>query len=224
MVIGISGMIGSGKTTLSKGLHKHYEDSIFLEEFKKDDPVFNTFLRWFYENQPNINIAFQSFILESLSDNFVKTVKKFKEDGKTFKKHHIFLDRFNLEHFVFGIVNLKGQKPEKYLEGYAAMFKELILPEENPDLAIYIDVDYDTFKRRIFERGRESEVDNFDQNEEYFKLLHSLYKKLYIELVEEFKIPYVIIDSNHKTGKKVLEEAIQIIDNFDFSKSKRWNK
>ncbi|MBU4690217.1 deoxynucleoside kinase [Mycoplasma sp. ES3157-GEN-MYC] len=222
MVIGISGMIGSGKSTLAKGLNNHYKNSILLEEFEENDPVFNTFLRWFYEQKQNIDIGFQSFIIESLSDSFQKCVNKFNENKLNWKTDHIFLDRFNLEHYIFAVMTLKSKKP-KYLKGFDAMFRNLIDPNENPDLAIYIDINFDTFKERITKRGRKSEIDNYEQNEEYFKELHALYKDLFVNLMKSFNIPFAVIDSNGKNDIQILGEAIEIIEKFDFSKSKRYN-
>ncbi|EPL02845.1 deoxynucleoside kinase family protein, partial [Chlamydia psittaci 02DC14] len=49
---------------------------------------------------------------------------------------------------------------KKYLEAYDALFSKLISKEELPDFAIYLDITFDTFKKRIFERGRESEINN----------------------------------------------------------------
>ncbi|SYV93084.1 Deoxyguanosine kinase, partial [Mycoplasmopsis synoviae] len=46
MLIGISGMISSGKSTLSKNLNKHYKKSMLLNEFQEEDVVFNTMLDW----------------------------------------------------------------------------------------------------------------------------------------------------------------------------------
>ncbi|MGV2393628.1 UNVERIFIED_CONTAM: deoxynucleoside kinase [Campylobacter lari] len=45
MIIGISGMIGAGKSTLSKNLAAEFPDSLMLEEFEEDNEVFNTFLK-----------------------------------------------------------------------------------------------------------------------------------------------------------------------------------
>lgn len=76
MIIGISGMISSGKSTLVKKLSNYYPNSAYIEEFSENDPVFNTFLRWCYEKQPNTDIAFQSFLVESLTDSFQMSKKK----------------------------------------------------------------------------------------------------------------------------------------------------
>ncbi|MCT4469759.1 deoxynucleoside kinase [Mycoplasma sp. HS2188] len=219
MVIGISGMIGSGKSTLAKGLTKYYSDSILLEEFSEDDEVFNTFLRWFYEQKENIDIGFQAYIIESLSSNFNKTIEEFNKKKLNWNKNHIFLDRFNLEHYIFAVLNLK-HKPKKYLVAFDAMFNNLIDTNENPDLAIFIDIDFDTFKQRIMKRGRKSEIDNYAQNEEYFKELHALYKDLYVHLMNSFNIDYIVIDANNKNEFEILGEAIKSIENYDF-KNKR---
>ncbi|QBF34754.1 deoxynucleoside kinase [Mycoplasmopsis phocirhinis] len=219
MVIGISGMIACGKSTLAKALTQHYTGSILLEEFAQDDEVFNTFLNWFYQQKPNINIGFQSYIIESLSVNFSQTIEKFKKSQLDWNKNHIFLDRFNLEHYIFAVLNLK-HKPKKYLIAFDAMFQQLIDKNENPDLAIFIDIDFETFKHRIMQRGRKSEIDNYKINEQYFKELHALYKDLFVHLMHSFRVDYVVINANDKNQYQILGEAIEIIDNFKFKKNK----
>ncbi|WP_029608880.1 deoxynucleoside kinase [Mycoplasma simbae] len=222
MIIGISGMISCGKSTLSKNLVNHYKNSILLEEFEENDPVFNTFLRWFYEQKPNIELGFQSYIIESLSNSFQECMAQYQLKNLNPKTDHIFLDRFNLEHYIFALITLKT-KPKKYLLAYDKMFAHLVDRSENPDFAIFIDIDFETFKERIFARGRQSEIDNYKQNEEYFKELHALYKDLYVKLMQTYDIPFAVIDANNKNEYEVLGEAIKIIENIDFSESKRYN-
>ncbi|MCU9932500.1 deoxynucleoside kinase [Mycoplasmopsis cynos] len=45
MLIGISGMISSGKSTLSQKLNEHYKSSMILEEYDENNVVFNTFFK-----------------------------------------------------------------------------------------------------------------------------------------------------------------------------------
>ncbi|WP_029512545.1 deoxynucleoside kinase [Mycoplasmopsis iners] len=217
MIIAISGMISAGKSTLAKGLNNFYQDSILLEEFQKDDQVFNTFLKWLYEKQPNIDIGFQAYILENLSHSFGETMKLFNQKGYKKEKNHIFLDRFNLEHYIFAVATLANKKP-KYLKAFDAMFNEIFDVKENPDLAIFLDISFETFTERIFARGRKEEIDNFEINKAYFQQLHDLYKELFVALAQRFNIPYKIIDCNNKTNVQVLSEAIQIIETFNFAK------
>ncbi|KUH47401.1 deoxynucleoside kinase [Mycoplasmopsis meleagridis] len=217
MVIAISGMIGAGKSTLSKNLHSIMKNSLLLEEFEEDNDVFNTFLKWLYEKKKNIDIGFQAYILESLSSNFQKGMKEFENLGFTSEKDYIFLDRFNLEHYIFAVVTL-SKKRKKYLEAFDKMFHEIIDEKENPDLAIFLDISYETFEERILQRGRKSEIDNYEINKEYFKELHSLYKDLFINLAKRYGIAYEIINCNNKDDLTVTAEAIKIIKNFEESK------
>lgn len=198
MVIAISGMIGSGKSTLATKLSKHYQNSHLVEEFANDDPVFNCFLKWLYEKEPNIDIAFQSYIIESLTDTFLKEEAKFLDKFKDHKNGFMILDRFNIEHYIFAVITLEKKEP-KYLKAFDAMFKYIVDSNLNPDLAIYLDANYDTIKDRILRRGRNVEIDNYDANEAYFQRLHELYKPLFIKLCEFYKIPYKIVNTNNKS-------------------------
>ncbi|WP_029513455.1 deoxynucleoside kinase [Mycoplasmopsis primatum] len=215
MIIGISGMIGSGKSTLTKNLYKHYKNSLFIEEFDEEDPIFNTFLKWCYKNEPNTDIAFQSFIVESLTDTFKKKVNAFSQENSP-AQSHIFLDRFILEHYIFAAATLK-KKEKKYFEAFDKLFHYIYDKSCNPDFAIFIDIDWSTFKDRIFKRGRQVEIDNFYQNEEYFKDLHAMYLPYFKKILTKYNIPYYIIDSKNKNDKEVLDAAINIINNYSLS-------
>ncbi|AXE60682.1 deoxyguanosine kinase [[Mycoplasma] phocae] len=211
MIIGISGMIAAGKSSLSEKLHKHYKDSYMLHEFEEDDEVFNTFLKWLYEKKPNLTIGFQSYIVENHSAKFIEMLKKFKYEKQDLIKKHIFLDRFSVEHYIFAKLILKEKEP-RYLEAYDALFEKLISKSELPNLAIFLDINFDTFKKRIFERGRNSEIENWDNNYDYFKKLHDNYLTIFKEISNKFNLNYIIIDTNNLTEDQVLEKAIAIID------------
>ncbi|MCE6056022.1 deoxynucleoside kinase [Mycoplasmopsis agalactiae] len=212
MIIGISGMISSGKSTLVKKLSDYYPNSIFIEEFSEDDPVFNTFLKWCYEKQPNTDIAFQSFLIESLTDSFYKHKEEFLKNHNIIEDH-IFLDRFILEHYIFAKATL-SKKNKKYFEAFDKLFAHIYDSKCNPDFALFIDINWETFKQRIFQRGRKVEIDNFYENEEYFKHLLSIYKRTFVDLASKYNIPYAIIDSNNKSNSNVLSEATVAIANY----------
>lgn len=223
MVIGISGMISSGKSTLTRNLVKHYKNSMMLKEYEEDDEVFNTFLKWLYEKQPNLTIGFQSYVVENHTSKLADCFKKFSEKGYKYKDNHLFLDRFSIEHYIFANVNLRP-KGKKYLEGYDALFSHLITKDETPDLAIFLDMTFDTFKKRLFERGREVETENWNKNKDYFKELYDLYKPLFIKQAKKYGLNYVIIETDNLTEKQVFEKAVEVINNYDFSKMERYNK
>lgn len=209
MIIGISGMIAAGKSSLSEKLVEHYPNSLLLHEFEENDEVFNTFLKWLYEKRPNLTIGFQSYIIENHSSKFAEIFEDLK--NKPNVDRHLFLDRFSIEHYIFAKLILKEKEP-KYLEAYDALFTKLITKSELPDLVIFLDINFDTFKKRIFERGRKSEVDNWDLNYEYFKNLHDNYYKTFKELADNFQLNFRTIDTNNLTEKEVYDQVIKIID------------
>ncbi|MBN0919468.1 deoxynucleoside kinase [[Mycoplasma] gypis] len=213
MIIGISGMISSGKSSLSEKLHKEYKTSKMLIEFDEDDEVFNTFLKWLYEKKPDLTIGFQSYIVESHSTKFNKVIDDYQAQGLNPKKDHIFLDRFSLEHYIFAKINLM-QKGKRYLEAYDALFEHLITEHELPDLAIFLDINFETFKKRIFQRGRKSEIDNWEKNIDYFKILHESYLATFEELAKKYNLKYEVIDTNNLTEQEVLAKAKEIIEKY----------
>ncbi|PZW01405.1 deoxynucleoside kinase [Metamycoplasma auris] len=209
MIIGISGMISAGKSVLANRLNEHYKNSLILHEFDDNDEVFNTFLKWLYEKKENLTIAFQTYIIENHTDKFSKIFNELQLMPP--KNRHLFLDRFSVEHYIFAKLILEDKNP-KYLEAYDAMFEKLITKEELPDLVIFLDIDFETFQKRIFERGRKEEVDNWDLNLEYFKKLHANYYKIFKKLAERFQLNFRVIDTNKLSKEEVLKEAIKIID------------
>ncbi|UUM25549.1 deoxynucleoside kinase [Mycoplasmopsis agalactiae] len=210
MLIGISGMISSGKSTLTAKLHKYFNTSLMLKEYDEDSEVFNTFLKWLYEKQPNLTIGFQSYVVENHTTKLSELIDEFNKLNKNWQTDHIFLDRFSIEHYIFANVNLRP-KGQNYLDGYDALFTHLITKDETPDIAIYLDMSWETFLKRIFERGRQVEIDNFYANEEYFKTLYNLYKDLFIKQAEKFKLEYKIIETDNLTEDEVFEKALEII-------------
>ncbi|VEU75430.1 Deoxyguanosine kinase [Mycoplasmopsis maculosa] len=223
MLIGISGMISSGKSTLTKKLHEYFKSSYILEEFDENDEVFNTFLKWLYEKKPNLSIGFQSYVVENHTTKLNELINKFNDDNKSWEKDHIILDRFSIEHYIFANVNLKV-KGEKYLKGYDALFTKLITKNETPDLAIFLNMTYDTFEKRLFERGREVEINNYENNKEYFTKLYEAYKDLFIKQAEKYNLIYEIIETDNLSEDEVLKKALEIINNHKkvLKRGKKW--
>ena len=58
MKISVGGMIASGKSTLVKNLGEDLKLPV-MEEFEKDDEVFNTLLKWLYEKKDNVEMLLQ---------------------------------------------------------------------------------------------------------------------------------------------------------------------
>lgn len=213
MLIGISGMVSSGKSTLTNKLLSHFNDkttTYMLREFEEDDEVFNTFLKWLYEKQPNLTIGFQSFVIENHTTKLGELLAQYKQENLNPKENHIFLDRFSIEHYIFAHVILKA-KGKKYLDGYDALFRHLITKDETPELAIYLDMSFETFTKRLFQRGRDVEIANFEQNRDYFQELYENYKTIFIKQAQKHNLNYVILDTNNLTEEQVFTKALGII-------------
>ncbi|TDV24287.1 deoxyadenosine/deoxycytidine kinase [Mycoplasmopsis mustelae] len=217
MVIGISGMISSGKSTLSKKIVQHYQSAWVLNEYEHDDVIFNTFLKWLYEQKPNLTMALQEYMVENHTTRLEQLFDEFKGNQGDFVKQHIILDRFSLEHFVFAQVNLVA-KGKVYLDGFQRFFNQIVKPEDLPDLVIYLDMSFETFEKRLFARNRNVEIKNYGLNKNYFIQLYMVYKEIFIQQVHKYNLNYAIIDTDHLTEKQVFEKAIEIIENFDKNK------
>lgn len=68
-------------------------------------------------------------------------------------------------------------------------------------------------KKWLFKRNREVEVNNFDENLDYWKELHQNYRKNFEILCEKYKVNAYYIDTNDMTEIEVFNKAVEIIDN-----------
>jgi len=64
------------------------------------------------------------------------------------------------------------------------------------------------------ERGRPEEINNFEQNETYFKDLLKNYAELLRAQCVIYNIPYIIINTNNKTTSEINSEVVGRIDKY----------
>ncbi|QGZ97767.1 AAA family ATPase [Mycoplasma sp. NEAQ87857] len=214
MLIGISGMISSGKSVLSKKLTKHYnKNALLLQEFAKEDEVFNTMLRWLYERKPNFDLTFETYILEYHLSIVNQIKKKFIKRNMNHDQDFIFIDRYAAEHYIFAAVNLEKCDP-RIFQAYKLLYDTLITKDDIPEYAIFLDVDFEHFQQRLFKRGREVEIQGWENNKQYFAKLLKVYKKLFIDLANKYGIKYEIIDTNNLTEQEVFNIALEKIEQY----------
>lgn len=207
-------MISSGKSTLVSLLVEHYKNNLqkpayFLNEFKENDVVFNNLLKWHLEKKPNITLSFELYVLDSHISELYKIENELK---KQFVDYFLFLDRFSVEHIIFSQIAFEND-PKRW-RSYKTMANKMIDSFNIPDFVIYLDVNFETFKNRIFQRNRKAEIDNWNINEVYYKKLHNDYKSNFIKLCQEYGVNYCILDTNNKNQEEVLNEALLQIENF----------
>lgn len=197
MKIAVGGMIASGKSTLVKQLAEKYKISQMIE-FEQDDDVFNTLLQWLYEGKENVEMLLQIYFLHK---HWLAQME-FNDD--------VIVDRHIIEHWLFAQINLSS-KP-KVLNMYNGLFHQYMNDVSHPDLYIILDVDWKSFEDRIMRRGRQQEIDNFENNKEYFNALIKNYVKKLVAQCDIYEIPYVVINTNNLTEKKVLEISSKHVD------------
>lgn len=191
----IGGMIGAGKSTLSRALAQEIDADVVFE-LNEDDKLQNLLLEKLYEGDKTSAIAFQVYFFCSRFDNY--------KDG-IFNNNLTVFDRTIFEDRLFAHQNMTS---DPVMFGfYDSMWhdkvKELIYSVGVPKLYIILDLKWEEFKDRIFRRGRKSEVDNFSKNESYFKSIHSVYLRYLVDVCQVYGINHIIIDASLTTDQQI---------------------
>ncbi|MFY8185133.1 MAG: deoxynucleoside kinase [Bacteroidia bacterium] len=145
MHIAIAGNIGSGKTTLTSLLAKHYKWVAHYED--ADD---NPYLNDFYEDMQRWSFNLQVYFLNSRFGQ----VQDIRQGGKT-----VIQDRTIYEDAYIFAPNLHamGLMTTRDFENYFSLFKLMESLIKAPDLLIYLRASVPTLVRQIQKRGREYE-------------------------------------------------------------------
>lgn len=147
MHIAIAGNIGSGKTTLSALLAKHYGWEAHYEEVDE-----NPYLADFYEDMKRWSFNLQVYFLNS---RFSQIVKIRQQSGKT-----VVQDRTIYEDAYIFATNLydMGLMSERDFNNYLSLFELMTSLIQPPDLLIYLRASVPTLVRQIELRGRPYEA------------------------------------------------------------------
>lgn len=92
------------------------------------------------------------------------------------------------------------------------MFDVLVSEDKIPDLVIYLDFNFDEFKKWIFKRNRIVETSTFNNNIDYWRNLHSIYKKEFINQQQKYKFKVVYLDTNNKNEEDIFKQSVEIIN------------
>jgi deoxyadenosine/deoxycytidine kinase len=193
MKISVGGMIASGKSTLVKKLGEALNLPV-MEEFERDDEVFNTLLKWLYEQKSNVEMLLQIYFIH----NHWLNQQKYEND--------FIVDRDLVEHWLFAQHNLKSMPT--IMNMYNGVFHAYMNQIKKPDLYIILDVDWNHFMDRVLTRGRDQEIENFAKNKIYFENLLKDYTLKIVAQCSVYEIPYVIINTNGLTEEEVFEKSL----------------
>jgi len=178
MHIAIAGNIGSGKTTLTRLLAKHFNWQAHYEDVDT-----NPYLNSFYEDMQRWSFNLQIFFLNSR----FRQIVDIRKSGKT-----IIQDRTIYEDANIFAPNLHqmGLMPTRDFENYSSLFKLMVSFIQPPDLLIYLKASVPTLVNQIQKRGREYEN---SIRLDYLKSLNERYES-WIDNYESGKLLIIDVD------------------------------
>lgn len=196
MHIAIAGNIGSGKTTLTKMLAKHYNWKPLFE------PVdFNPYLEDFYKDMTRWSFNLQIYFLN----------KRFKDVvaiGRS--QDNIIQDRTIFEDARIFAPNLHkmGMMSERDFKNYSDLFDLMMSLVELPDLMIYIQSSIPNLVAQIEKRGRDFEK---TMRIDYLQGLNELYE----QWIATYKGRLIVVEGDQLKFESNPEDFRQITDRID---------
>lgn len=183
MHIAIAGNIGSGKTTLTRLLAKHYRWQAHYEEV--DD---NPYLDDFYHQMERWSFNLQIYFLNTRFRQIVNirnSKKKFIQDRTIYEDAYIFAPN----------LHAMGLMTNRDFENYRSLFHLLEELIESPDLIIYLRSSVPNLVSQIHKRGREYEttisIDYLSRLNERYEAWAQTYNKGKLLVVDVDQLNFV---------------------------------
>ncbi len=197
MHIAIAGNIGSGKTTLTTLLSKHYGWDTHFEDVEQ-----NPYLNDFYNDMQRWSFNLQIYYLNS---RFTQ-IQDIKENQNT-----VIQDRTIYEDAYIFAPNLHsmGLMTTRDFENYFSLFNLMETFISAPDLLIYLRASIPTLVDHISDRGREYEE---SIRIDYLKRLNERYEA-WISTYDKGQLLIIDVDENNfKEDAEDLGKIVQGID------------
>ncbi|HBB92459.1 MAG: deoxynucleoside kinase [Bacteroidetes bacterium GWF2_49_14] len=179
MHIAIAGNIGSGKTTLTRILSKHYGWEAHYEDV--DD---NPYLNDFYADMQRWSFNLQIYFLNSRFNQILEIRKKSKtviQDRTIYEDAYIFAPNLH----SMGLMSTRD------FENYYTLFNLMASLVQPPDLILYLRASVPTLVNQIQKRGRKYEN---SIRLDYLKRLNERYES-WVETYHDGKLLIVDADS-----------------------------
>lgn len=195
--IAISGNIGSGKTTLTEKLAKHYGWFPLYESVDN-----NPYLRDFYSDMARWAFHLQIYFLNSR----FKQINAIHASEKT-----IIQDRTIYEDAYIFATNLhsSGNISDRDYQSYLDIFNSMINFVQPPDLLIYLKADIPKLVQQIEKRGRDFE---YSMRLDYLKKLNIHYENW----IGSYKLgKLLIVDVNELDFVENIEDFASIVARID---------
>ncbi|MEC7654148.1 MAG: deoxynucleoside kinase [Bacteroidota bacterium] len=197
MHIAVAGNIGSGKTTLTTLLAKHYR---YTPHFESVDD--NPYLNDFYKDMQRWSFNLQVYFLNSRFAQLIDLKEKGKpiiQDRTIYEDAHIFAPN----------LNAMGLLTKRDFDNYLLLFGLMESFVSPPDLLIYLRASVPTLVAQIQERGRDYEeairLDYLSRLNERYEAWISTYEKGELLIID-------VDDNNFHQSKEDLGKIIESID------------
>ncbi len=194
MHIAVAGNIGSGKTTLTRILSKHFNWEAHFEDV--DD---NPYLNDFYADMQRWSFNLQVYFLNSRFNQILdirKSDKTVIQDRTIYEDAYIFAPNLH----SMGLMSTRD------FENYYTLFNLMVSLVQPPDLVIYLRASVPTLVNQIQKRGRKYE-DSIRLD--YLKRLNERYES-WVETYNDGKLLIVDADSMDFLGNP--EDINLVID------------
>ncbi|MFZ4740582.1 MAG: deoxynucleoside kinase [Bacteroidales bacterium] len=179
MHIAVAGNIGSGKTTLTSLLAKHFKWQAHYEDVDT-----NPYLQSFYEDMRRWSFNLQIYFLNSRFRQVVDIRKKGKsviQDRTIYEDAYIFAPNLH----AMGLMTTRD------FDNYSSLFELMSTFIQPPDLLIYLKANVPTLVNQIQKRGREYEN---SIRLDYLKSLNERYEQ-WIEGYTNGKLLVIEVDN-----------------------------
>ncbi|MEX1192406.1 MAG: deoxynucleoside kinase [Brumimicrobium sp.] len=197
MHIAVAGNIGSGKTTLTEMLAKHFSWETHYEDVEQ-----NPYLNDFYEDMQRWSFNLQIYYLNSR----IAQIQEIQQTDKT-----VIQDRTIYEDAFIFAPNLHsmGLMTTRDFENYFSLFNLIESFVSPPDLLIYLRASVPTLVSQIQKRGR-----NYEESIrlDYLKRLNERYEA-WISTYDKGKLLIIDVDNNNYHEKP--EDLGEIISSID---------
>ena len=197
MHVAIAGNIGSGKTTLTTKLAKHYKWEPHFEDVEN-----NPYLNDFYKEMQRWSFNLQVYFLNS---RFRQIIDIKKQDKKFIQDRTIYEDAF-----IFAPnLHAMGLMSTRDYENYKELFNLMDSLVKGPDLLIYLRASVSTLVEQIQKRGRDYEN---SIRLDYLTQLNDRYEA-WVEEYDKGKLLIIDVDNiNFSENEEDLGSIIEKID------------
>lgn len=195
IVVGVAGIIGAGKTTLTRAISES------LGWSRVDEPVAgNPYLTDFYQDKKKYGFAMQMFLLHH---------RFAQHQGMIWSARDVIQDRTIYEDVIFAkMLHESGDISDRDFDTYRAAFTNMTNFLHRPDVIVYLDVTPETAMERVNKRARASESGGIPV--EYLRALRDGYED-WIATGIDGRIPVLRVDWNGDYSDACVHEVTEHI-------------